>query len=62
MNVTGIEWRGQDPRDGRFAAAGRQRRGRKPAGSEEDDVVEVHGESGDEPADGLDSVESIEPE
>jgi hypothetical protein len=44
MNVTGVEWRGPDPREGRFPAGRRQRRERKPADVEPDDIVEVHGE------------------
>ena len=51
MNVTGVEWRGQDPRDGRFAASVRQRRERKPADADQADIVEVHGEDDQEPAD-----------
>ena len=54
MNVTGVEWRGPDPGEGRFAAGARQRRARKPTGPEDDDVVEVHGESADDASDGLD--------
>ena len=62
MNVTGVEWRGPDPREGRFGAGGRQRRVRKPTDPDEDDVVQVRGEFADEPADGLDVIESTEPE
>ncbi|MGA2592752.1 MAG: hypothetical protein ABSH32_22805 [Bryobacteraceae bacterium] len=61
MNVTGVEWRGPDPREGRFAAGGRPRRRRSP-GPDDDDVIEVHGEAAEEPADGLDVIESTEPE
>jgi hypothetical protein len=62
MNVTGVEWRGPDPREGRFGVGLRQRRVRKPTNPDDDDVVQVHGEFADEPADGLDLIESTEPE
>ncbi|HUO27871.1 MAG TPA: hypothetical protein VMU80_01545 [Bryobacteraceae bacterium] len=59
MNVTGIEWRGQDPNDGRFAAGKRLRRPAKHEEAEEEDVVEIHAEDEDETADGLDQVTEV---
>ena len=62
MNVTGVQWRGEDPREGRFGAGGRSRRVRPavPDHDDDDDIVEVHGESPDETADGLDLIGSSE--
>jgi hypothetical protein len=53
MNVTGVEWRGRDPREGRFSASDRKRRARPPTGPIEDD--EEH-ELENEPKTGEDSV------
>ena len=69
MNVTGIEWRGQYPREGRFAADSRKRRARSPTGPlEEDeveheleggeDIVRFHTEPEEESADEVDLAES----
>jgi len=54
MNVTGVEWRDQEPREGRPAPRARPRRR---AVEDGDDIVELHGESPDEPADELDTIE-----
>lgn len=56
MNVTGIEWRGQDPKDGRFAAGARPRRPPKSTDMDEEDTIEIHGETPEDIADGLDEV------
>lgn len=47
MNVTGIEWRGQDPNDGRFAAGARPRRSPRHTETDDEDIVEIHGETED---------------
>ena len=57
MNVTGVEWRDVDPHEPRFPAGQRHRRPPERPDTEEDDVVEIHGEAGEEPADGLDVLE-----
>ena len=59
MNVTGIEWRGQDPNDGRFAAGKRPRRAAKHEDAEDEDFVDIHSENEDETADGLDQVTEL---
>ena len=58
MNVTGVEWRDPDSYEPRLPARKRQRR--PPTleeATEEGDVVEIHGDSSDSPADGLDVFE-----
>ena len=55
MNVTGVEWR--DPHEQQYAAGRRQRRNPKPVEPEEDDVIEIHSESGEEPANDVDVLE-----
>jgi len=57
MNVTGIEWRDIDPHESRFPAGQRRRRAPEPADSDDDDVVEIHGQADEETADGLDEFE-----
>lgn len=57
MNVTGVDWRDLDPHETRFPSGQRQRRAPKPPETEEDDVVEIHGDAGEEAADGLDVLE-----
>ncbi|HTT60762.1 MAG TPA: hypothetical protein VMG35_02945 [Bryobacteraceae bacterium] len=54
MNVTGVEWRDLDPHDGKFPSKHPPRRPPKPAEDDESDVVEIHGQAGEETADGLD--------
>jgi len=53
MNVSGIEWRGPDPRDGKYASQRPPRRAQQPVDPDED-VVEIHGQSDEEETDGLD--------
>jgi hypothetical protein len=57
MDVTRIDRWDQDPQDGRYSSGRGLRHPRKPPGDEEDDVVQIHGEDEEEPADGLDLVE-----
>jgi hypothetical protein len=56
MNVTGVGWRGPDPREGKFSSKHPLRRALEPA-DPDDDVVEIHGLSDEETADGLDEFE-----
>ncbi len=56
MNVTGVEWRDRETHDGRFFSGRQPRRARQPADGEEEDCVEIHGDGGEEPADGIDTV------
>ena len=57
MNVTGIEWRDPESHEGKFSWKHPQRRAPEPAESDDDDVVEIHGEADEETADGLDEFE-----
>jgi len=61
MNVTGIEWRDLDAHEGRFFSGHGPRRKRKPRGADEEDIVEIHGATEEEPADGLDLLEAPSP-
>jgi hypothetical protein len=56
MNVTGIEWRGPDPRESKSPV---KRPPRRAVQAEEDDtdVVAIHGAAEEETADGLDEFE-----
>ena len=56
MNVTGIEWRGPDSREGKFSSKHPLRRTPPPA-DPDDDVVEIHGPADEESADGIDEFE-----
>ncbi|MGA2136934.1 MAG: hypothetical protein ABSH50_31980 [Bryobacteraceae bacterium] len=57
MNVTGVEWRDLDAHDARVLPDRRRRRAPNPAGAdEEEDVIQLHCEDSEEPADGLDVV------
>jgi len=53
MTVTGIEWRDPDPREGKFPSKHPLRRALTPADPDGDDVIDIHGETGEETADGL---------
>lgn len=53
MNVTSVEWRDSDPRDGRLPYKRPPRHVPEPADSGDEDIIEIHGEEDDE-ADGLD--------
>jgi hypothetical protein len=55
MNVTGVEWR--DPHEGQYSPKRPPRRAPKPEDPGGDDVVEIHGQAGEETADGLDEFE-----
>jgi hypothetical protein len=57
MNVTGPEWRDLDPHENKFSAGRRYRHVPKPPETDEEDVVEIQGESGEEQADGMDVLE-----
>ena len=58
MNVTGVEWRDFDPHEARFPSGQRHRRPPHPEQpAEEEDVVEIQGDTAEEMADGLDVVE-----
>jgi hypothetical protein len=57
MNVTGVEWRDLDPHEGKFPFKRAARRATKPVDAEDDDVVEIHGQTDEETADGLDEFE-----
>ena len=57
MNVTGVEWRDLDPHETHFPAGQRHRRPPKAEEPEEDDVVDLQGDGGEEVGDGLDVVE-----
>jgi hypothetical protein len=58
MNVTGIEWRDPDSREGKFPSQRPSRRAPKPVDSNgDDDVVQIHGQADEETADGLDEFE-----
>jgi len=54
MNVTGVEWRDLNSREGQFSPKRPPRRVSKPDDSPDDDVVEIHGPAEEEMADGLD--------
>jgi hypothetical protein len=57
MNVTGAEWRDLDPHEARYPLRNRSRRASESPAADEDDIVEIHGESTEETADGLDEFE-----
>jgi len=58
MTVTSVEWRDLDPHEGRFLSKRPPRRALKPVDSDDDgDVVEIHNQADEEPADGLDEFE-----
>jgi hypothetical protein len=57
MNVTGVEWRDPDFHEGKLPPKRPPRRAPKPVDSEDDDVVQIHGEADEETADGLDEFE-----
>jgi len=58
MNVTGVEWRNPDSREGKYPSQRPPRRAPKPVDSGEDeDIVRIHTQSDEETADGLDEVE-----
>lgn len=54
MNVTGVEWRDLDPHEGKLPFKRAARRPPKPEDSDNDDVVEIHSQTDEETADGLD--------
>ncbi|HXM44080.1 MAG TPA: hypothetical protein VN924_22785 [Bryobacteraceae bacterium] len=56
MNVTGVEWRGPDPREGKSPSKRPLRHTPEPV-DPEDDIVEIHGPADEETADGLDEFE-----
>ena len=57
MNVTGVEWREPNPREGRFPSKRPLRCAAKPLDSADADIVEIHGQADEETADGLDEFE-----
>jgi len=57
MTVTGVEWRDPDPHGGKFPAKRPLVRAPKPVDSDDEDVVEIHGQADEETADGLDEFE-----
>jgi len=58
MNVTGVEWRDLDPHEAKYPSKRQPRHAPKPEDDpEQDDVVEIHGQAGEETADGLDEFE-----
>jgi len=57
MNVTGIEWRDLDPQERGRPAKRASRPRPKRVDSEEEDVIEIHGQADDETADGLDQFD-----
>lgn len=57
MNVTSVEWRDLDPHERRYPSKRPPSRTPKPVDTGDDDVVELHGEAGEEIADGLDEFD-----
>ncbi|MGA2739702.1 MAG: hypothetical protein ABSG65_19960 [Bryobacteraceae bacterium] len=55
MNVTGVEWRDPNPREGKPPSKRPARP--TPDVDSDDDVVEIHGPEGEETTDGLDECE-----
>jgi hypothetical protein len=55
MNVTGVEWRDVDPHERQYSSKRPPHRAANPV-DPDDDIVEIHGPSDEETADGLDSA------
>jgi|HubBroStandDraft_1064217.scaffolds.fasta_scaffold01228_12 hypothetical protein len=57
MNVTGVEWRDPNPPEARYSSKRPQRRTPKAVDADGEDVIEIHGQTDEEIADGLDEFE-----